>query len=208
MKASSIASVSLAALAAAAAPPLFAQATYPPQDSYRMPYQKDFWTTGHAGISLGRSKLDESCPAGFSCDNKANAWKAYVGGRFNNTFGGEITYLKTSDFTRGGGGTNMRALNFGLLAGIPFGLGMNSSIFGKLGVLWGHTEVTGAALMPTGDVNGWGPSVGLGAMIGVTRDWAVRLDWDRYRFKMPGGSGRDNVDSLMIGAQYTFGNPR
>ena len=36
-----------------------------------------------------------------------------------------------------------------------------------------------------------------------------KADWDRYRFKLPAAGGdRENIDSLMIGAQYTFGNPR
>src|SRR5207244_7299587 len=133
---------------------------YPPSDSWRMPYQKDFWTTGHVGASFGRGKFDASCPSGASCDDSANAGKLFAGGRFNNIFGGELSYLKTGEFKRSTGNVDMQAANFGLLAGIPFGVGMNSSIFGKLGVLWGHTEAGGASQ------NGWGPSFGLGANIG------------------------------------------
>jgi len=170
-----------------------------------MPYQKDFWTTGHVGIEVGRSKLDLSCPAGASCDDSANAGKIFAGGRFNNTFGGEISYLKTGDFERSGAGVtgniNLQAVNFGLTAGVPFGPNKASSIFGKLGVLWGHTEAGNASQ------NGWGPSFGVGALIGINRNWGVRLDWDRYRFKLPSGGDRESIDSLMIGAQYTFGNP-
>ena len=176
-------------------------------DSLRMPYQKEFWTTGHAGIEVGRSKLDIGCPTGLTCDNRANAFKLFAGGRFNNVFGGEVSFLQTNSFDRTGPGTTgnvkLQAVNFGLLAGIPFGPSRNSSIFGKLGLLWGHTEF--------GDVtqNGWGPSYGVGATIGITRGWALRADWDRYRFKLPAAGGdRENIDSLMIGAQYTFGNPR
>jgi len=194
--------VSLVALGLAALP-TWAQSTYPPSDSFRMPYQKEFWTTGHAGIEIGQSKLDLNCPSGVSCDDRANAFKLFAGGRFNNTFGGEISYLNTNNFNFGpGGNINLQAVNFGLLAGVPFGPSKNWSIFCKLGLLWGHAEA--------GDTsqNGWGPSYGVGATVGLTRGWALRADWDRYRFKMPGGGGdRENVDSLMIGAQYTFGNP-
>ena len=57
--------------------------------------------------------------------------------------------------------------------------------------------------------NGWGPSFGVGGQLGLTRHVALRLDWDRYRFKLPGGGGdRENVDTLTLGAQYTFGGPR
>lgn len=194
------------ALALAFAPLSFAQSTTTSDSGLRMPYQKEFWTTGHVGGAIGRAQLDADCPAGASCDDTANAFKVFAGGRFNNTFGAEISYLNTNNFERNGGGVagnvNLQAVNFGLLAGIPFGVGRNSSVFGKLGAMWGHTEAGDRSQ------NGWGPSVGLGALIGITRSWAVRLDWDRWRFKLPGAGDRENIDTLMIGAQYTFGNPQ
>jgi hypothetical protein len=200
MKRSLIAALTVAAVASFASFASFAQSS--DSNTLQMPYQKQFWTTGHAGLQIGRSKLDIDCPPTATCDNTANAFKAFAGGRFNNIFGGEVSYLKTWDFDRTTGNMNMQALNFGLLAGVPFGPSKNSSIFAKAGLLWGHTEAGNASQ------NGWGPSYGLGATIGVTRGWAVRLDWDRYRFKLPvAGSDRENVDSLFFGAQYTFGNP-
>ena len=193
----------MAALGALVAAPCFAQT----DDTVRMPYQKEFWTTGHAGIEVGRSKLDIGCPTGLTCDERANAFKLFAGGRFNNVFGGEVSFLQTNSFDFNGplspGNLKLQAVNFGLLAGIPFGPSRNSSIFAKAGLLWGHTELGDQSQ------NGWGPSYGLGATIGVTRGWAARLDWDRYRFKLPGAGGdRENVDSFLVGAQYTFGNPR
>lgn len=191
-------SATLALTATMAALPAVAQ----PTDTWTMPYQSQFWTSGHIGAAIGRAKSDIPCPPGGTCDDKTNGFKVFAGGRFNNVLGGEVTYLKTGAFERRpGGDVDMQALNFGLLAGIP--LPMNSSVFGKLGVLWGHTEAAELSQ------NGWGPSFGVGAMIGVTRHVALRADWDRYRFKMPGGGGdRENIDMLTLGAQYTFGGPR
>lgn len=174
-----------------------------PSDSWRMPYERDFWGTGHIGAQIGQTRSEFACPTG-GCEDNTTAVKLFAGGKFNNTFGGEISYFRTQDFDRpaaAGGDISVYALNFGLLAGIP--LGANSSVFGKLGLMYGHTEVGSSS-----SGNGWGPSYGLGAQVGVTRGWAVRLDWDRYRFKLPAGGGdRENVDAFMIGAQYTFGNP-
>ena len=87
MKTSSLAALTTAALASLSASAL-AQST---DTGLRMPYQKDFWGTGHAGIEIGRSKLDVDCPPGASCDDTANAFRAFAGGRFNNIFGGEIS---------------------------------------------------------------------------------------------------------------------
>jgi OOP family OmpA-OmpF porin len=199
--------LALLGLTAAVAAPAAAQNTAQPADtntsnSLQMPYQSSFWSTGHVGAAFGRGRSDIPCPAGGSCDSNTNAFKVFGGGRFNNTIGGEVTYLKTGEFARSpGGDIDMQALNFGLLAGIP--LPRNSTIFGKLGVSWGHTEAAGSSQ------NGWGPSIGAGAMIGLTRSFALRADWDRWRFKLPGGGGdRENIDTFMLGAQYTFGGPR
>lgn len=164
-----------------------------------MPYQRDFW--GHAGISVGQAELDTHCAPGVSCDLKDQHLRVYAGGRFNNTFGGEIAYLDFGDFSRGGGQTDARGLNFSLLAGIP--IGANSAIFGKLGLGYTRTEVTATAPgIQTGKANGWGPSFGLGAQLGLTPNWALRGDIDRYRFKLP--EGRNSVDTFTLGAQYTF----
>lgn len=186
-----------AVIALGAAVPALSQ----PADSWRMPYERDFWGTGHIGAQIGQTRSEFPCPSG-GCEDNTTAVKVFGGGKFNNTFGGEISYFRTQDFDRPvGGDISVYVLNFGLLAGIP--LGTNSSVFGKLGLMYGHTEIGSESQ------NGWGPSYGLGAQIGVTRGWAVRLDWDRYRFKLPGGGGdRENIDAFMIGAQYTFGNPR
>jgi OOP family OmpA-OmpF porin len=183
--------LSLAALAA----PALAQTR---DDTLRMPYQKEFWTTGHVGLSVGRAKFDDPCPAGATCSDTTNAGRLYVGGKFNNAFGAEVSYLKTGNFTRSTGNAEMQGVNFSLLGGIP--LGARSSVFGKLGALWGSSELGGSSQ------NGWGPSFGVGAVVGLTRGWGLRLDWDRYRFKLPGGN-HENVDTLMVGAQYTWGGP-
>jgi opacity protein-like surface antigen len=176
----------------------------PGEPGWRMPYEGAFW--GHVGASYGRARIDADCPGvALECDKSQNAWKIFAGGRFNKAFGGELGYLRADNFKRGGGDTDIQLVNFSLLAGIPFGL--NSSLFGKLGVLWGHTEAAGLGLgTDAGSQNGWGPSFGFGAQMGVTKNWAVRLDLDRYRPKFPGGAGRENLDTVMLGIQYSFGN--
>lgn len=187
-------------VAAGAALPSVAIAQQQQQDTgWTMPYQRSFW--GHAGLSLGRSELDITCPAGAACDDTEQAFRAFVGGRFNNTIGGEIAYIKFGDFTRGGGETDVEGVDLALMAGIPFG--NNWSIFGKLGGIYSQVDVTGTAPgLATGGEKGWGPRAGVGLQMGLTENWAIRADYDRYRIKVPGG--RENVDTFLIGAQYTF----
>jgi opacity protein-like surface antigen len=168
-------------------------------DGWRLPYQSGFW--GHAGASLGRSKLDLPCPAGAACDNTDTGFRAFVGGRFNNTFGLELGVVNFGKFERGGGDTKGWGLDIPLMLGFP--IGANSSVFAKAGIVYSRMDVAGnSALVATGKESGWGPRVGLGAQIGLTPNWAIRGDWDRYHVKFPGT--KDNVDQLMLGVQYNF----
>jgi hypothetical protein len=163
-----------------------------------MPYESGFW--GHAGLSLGRSEFKGNCFGG-GCDDTDQAWRLFAGGRFNNTFGAEVGLVHFGEFDRAGGQTKARGLDLALTAGVP--LGSNSSVFGKLGLAYTRTNVGGTAPgLETGKENGWGPRIGIGGQVGLTQNWAVRADWDRYRVKFPGT--KDNIDTLTIGAQYTF----
>jgi hypothetical protein len=173
-------------------------------DSWRMPYQSGFW--GHAGVSAGRGELDASCVgAGLACDKKDTAFRAYAGGRFNNAIGLEIGALNIGDYERGGGKTDGWGMDVALIAGVP--IGANSSVFGKLGTAYTRTDVTGspagiAAGLRTGEESGWGPRWGVGAQVGLTPQWALRLDWDRFQVQLPAGD--EDLDTLMLGLQYTF----
>lgn len=165
------------------------------------PHQRGFW--GHAGISLGGSELKADCPSGSNCDDTDQAWRIFGGGRFSNIFGGEVGYIDFGNFRRGGGETDAQGLDLTLMAGVPFA--NNWSVFGKLGTIYSRTEATGTAGpgFSTGKEHGWGPRVGIGLQAGITQNWAVRADLDRYRVKLP-GSDKEDIDTLMIGAQYTF----
>jgi hypothetical protein len=197
----SIVATSLAALGVALAfPSLAQQSTSTGSGSgLRLPYETGFW--GHAGINVGRAKLDSSCPDGFACDKRDSMWRAYVGGKFNNTFGMELGYVDFGDFTRGGGTTKAKGLDVAFLAGVP--VGQNSSVFAKLGTAYTRTNVSGIAPgMETGKETGWHPRYGIGAQIGINQSWAIRLDADRYRVRLPGP--KENIDTFTVGAQYSF----
>jgi len=175
------------------------QSTARQDTGWAMPYERGFW--GHAGLSLGAAEFDVTCPAGSNCDTKEKAFRAFAGGRFNNAIGGEIGYIRFGDFQRGGGETDVEGIDLVLIAGFPFG--NNWSVFGKLGGLYSSVDVTGTAPgLQTGKDNGWGWRAGLGVQMGITENWAIRADLDRYRISAPGG--REDIDTFLIGAQYTF----
>lgn len=190
-------SLAISLLLAAAAPALAQSSS---DDTWRMPYERGFW--GHAGISWGRGELDADCPAGFGCDRRDHrVWRAYAGGRFNNSIGLEVGALNIGDYSRGGGITDGWGMDLALVAGIP--IGANSAVFGKLGGIYARTEVTGSAPgFATGKERDTGLRFGVGAQLGFTPNWALRADWDRYDLPLPGG--REELDVFMLGLQYTF----
>jgi OOP family OmpA-OmpF porin len=191
MKVSSLALAAGLVLAA----PAFAQTA----DTWRMPHERGFW--GHAGVSFGASKFQGDCPSGFSCDDKDQFLKAYAGGRFNNTFGLELGVMNFGKFDLGGGETDGWGADLALIAGIP--IGANSAVFAKVGAVYARMDVTGSAPgFETGKERGFGARWGVGAQVGLSRDWALRADYDRYRVPLPGD--HEDIDTLTLGVQYTF----
>jgi OOP family OmpA-OmpF porin len=182
------------------AAPVLAQSTgTPPSDPWRMPHERGFW--GHAGVSFGQSKLDISCPAGFACDDKDQFLKAYAGGRFSNIFGLELGVMNFGKFQSGGGEMDGWGADASLVAGVP--LGENSAIFAKAGVIYARTEVSATAPgVITGKERGFGGRWGVGAQLGLSKEWALRADFDRYRLALPGS--HEDLEALTLGVQYTF----
>ena len=179
----------------ALAAPAFAQTT----DTWRMPHERGFW--GHAGVSFGAAKFQGDCPSGFNCDDKDQFLKAYAGGRFNNTFGLELGVMNFGKFDLGGGETDGWGADLALIAGIP--IGANSAVFAKVGAVYARMDVTGSAPgFETGKERGFGARWGVGAQVGLSRDWALRADYDRYRVPLPGD--HEDIDTLTLGVQYTF----
>ena len=67
-------------------------------------------------------------------------------------------------------------------------------------VMW-RTEADGTGIN-TGKERGFGLRYGIGGQLGLTREWAIRADLDRYDLPLPGG--KENLDTVMFGVQYTF----
>ena len=55
------------------------------------------------------------------------------------------------------------------------------------------------------NLNPWQPGLGIGAQVELAKNWTMRVDLDRYQPRYPGGTGRERLDTLMLGFQYTLG---
>ena len=188
----------LAALGLAASAPTFAQTTTTPTAT---PWSGNFW--GYIGASAGESKFDNQCGRTdiFACDQRDTAWKVFAGGKFNPYWGLEAAYTDFGKVNASGGDTKAWAAGLSLVGNIPLD---RFDVFGKLGGVYGRTDVHAdpSTLFDTGHKNGWGWTYGVGADWNVTRNVAIRVDWDRYKLDFVGG--RQDLDMASAGVQFRF----
>lgn len=169
------------------------------EQRYYMPYERNFWS--YAGGSIGRSDYDIGCTAGFGCDTKDTAFKAFAGGRFSQFFGVEGSYVYFGKANRGGGDTSGQGINLSLVGTLP--LSQSVGLNGRVGTTYGWTKVEGSAPgLATGRDRGFGLSYGAGINFALTRTVDLRLDWDRYRLDFK--TGRDDVDVASVGVAFKF----
>ena len=170
---------------------------------YATPWRGEFW--GYIGASAGESKFRTDCNrtiTQFECDTKDTGFKVYAGGRLNQWLGLEFGYTDFGRIKASGGEVDAWAVPLSLVAGVPFG--ERFSAFGKVGGLYGRTDVSASLeeLIETGDKSGWGWTYGVGMAFAITPTIQLRADWDRHKLDFAGG--REDVDMLSAGLQFRF----
>ena len=190
-------------MAAVAALGLLASGTTLAQSTYSTPWRGDFW--GYVGASAGESKFRTDCNrtiTQFECDTKDTGFKVYAGGRMNQWLGLEVGYTDFGRIRASGGEVDAWAIPLSLVAGVPFG--ERFSAFGKVGGLYGRTDVSASLedLVETGDKSGWGWTYGVGMAFAITPTIQLRADWDRHKLDFV--NGREDVDMLSAGLQFRF----
>lgn len=192
------AATALAALGLFASGAAFAQ--------YNAPWKGDFW--GYVGVNGGETKFRTECNrtlTQFECDRKDTGFKVYAGGRMSAVLGLEVGYTDFGTIRASGGETEAWAIPLSLTAGVPIGSRFNA--FGKVGGVYGRTDVRPTVNTLIGDEGGgrktgFGWTYGAGATFAVTPAIAIRADWDRYKLDFSGG--RKDVDMLSAGVQFRF----
>ena len=176
-----------------------AQAANVPEtgNGWQMPYQSAFWR--YAAVTVGRSVYDFDCarPASLPCDTRDDsAFKLAAGGKFNSTWGVEISYVNLGDVSPPALLAHARAqgANLSLVASATVldRVGVNAKIGGVYG--WTHTQLRVANISCILDIGpdvgcnlsqsdrGFGFSYGAGLSARLAPRIELRLDWDRYRF--------------------------
>ena len=156
------------------------------------------------GASVGRAEFDDlNCRSGFACERNDTAYKAFIGGQVRKGLGVELSYIDLGEGGANGGTTKVRGLNLSLIGNIP--LGEQFNIYGKVGGTYGETRTSVSPLavgVPSGDEDGFAVSYGAGVQLDFNRNWAARLEWDRYRFKY--AESRQDSNLYSLGFLYKF----
>lgn len=162
------------------------------------------WTSyGYAGAGLGTSFYDNNCTAGFNCDRHDVDGKIFTGGKFSRYFGVELGYVNLGVAHANGGSEKAQGLDAVLVGSIP--VGDRFSLLAKAGTIYGWTRTADTVVNPAtnGADNGFNWTYGVGAQYDIDRAWAIRADWDRYRFNYHNRAD-DQVSAWTIDAIYKF----
>jgi len=138
---------------------------------------------GYVAAGAGPSDFDLGrCASGFACDASDLGYKLSTGGKFSPWLGMEAAYVYLGKGAANGGNEKAQGLNLNVVANLP--LSDLFGIYGKVGGVYGWTRTRAAASSGAieGNDNGLNWSYGAGIQLDVNRNWAVKVDWDHYRF--------------------------
>src|SRR6266850_1659334 len=146
-------------------------------------------TGWYGGARFVQSEFKDSCaglagPA-FACVERDTAWNIFGGYQFSRYFAGEFGYTdlgKTTLSITGFGNASFGAKGVEL-TGVGFlPLGQQFSLYGKLGLFhWDADFKDGTGLVGSARASGTDRTYGFGASMGVARNAALRLEWQRYQ---------------------------
>ena len=157
----------------------------------------------YGGGSLGYTKAKTFCtdPAWFGgvagCDNNDLSWRLFGGYQFSRYFALELGYHNLGKASTPAADVRFDAFDAVGLIALPLGA---FSVHGKFGLM------RGGAKGPAGKEDHVGITYGAGAQYELTRQFALRGEWQRYPgFGGPPAFGADtDIDVFTLGALFRF----
>jgi OOP family OmpA-OmpF porin len=156
---------------------------------------------GYVGLSAGKADWKASSINGVTGDSSGTAGKVFGGYQFNKNLAVELGYADFGKF--GGSGTgSARAHSTSVDAVGTFPLGNTAfSALGRVGVANTRTRTTSALGAESSD-RGTDLHAGLGLQYDLSKNAAIRGEWERYRVK--GFDDKNNTDLGTIGVVWKF----
>jgi OmpA-OmpF porin, OOP family len=166
----------------------------------------------YVGGSIGQTDVKDGCTGlnvpGVSCDDEDTSWKIFGGYQFNRNFALELGYVDLGEVKASGpGGTaTIEATAFELVGVGMLPLANNFSLYGKIGLYRAETEVSVNTflLVASEDESNTDLTFGIGAQFDVSKQFAIRAEWQRYQDVGGGDIGESDVDVISVGALFRF----
>jgi OOP family OmpA-OmpF porin len=167
----------------------------------------------YVGGSIGQTDVKDGCTGisdipGLSCDDEDTSWKIFGGYQFNRNFALEVGYVDLGEVTANGLGVNasIEATGFELVGVGMLPLGNNFSLYGKIGLYRADTkaEATAGAFSLREEESNTDLTFGIGAQFDLSKQFAIRAEWQRYQDVGGGDIGESDIDVISIGALFRF----
>ena len=156
-------------------------------------------------LNVGTSDFGLNNGSGlYPSDSRYTTYGVHLGGYSDNTnLGFEMGYTDFGRLNRAGGTTKADGINLSMIGRIPFGSAFN--LMGKVGAIYGRTDVSAAAGsgVTAGSETGLDWTYGLGAEFAFTPKWSAVLQYDENILKFAGGS-RERIKVTALGARYRY----
>jgi OOP family OmpA-OmpF porin len=153
----------------------------------------------YIGGNLGAARLKGDDAPGLPTDRSSTGYKLYGGYGFTSNVAVEAGYADTGKFDSSAGSLRGRGLFADAVGRLP--VAQDFSLLGRVGLVHGRLRDgrNGASLTETA-TNFKG---GLGAQYDLSKNSAIRGEWERYRFDTP-NSGTAKADLFTVGYKHQF----
>jgi OOP family OmpA-OmpF porin len=165
------------------------------------------------GVGIGYHKTGDACPGnaagGVTCEDEGPTWKIFGGYQFNPYLGVELGLVDLGDrpaFVSGLGAATAKFRIFETLLVATLPVGDRFALYGKAGVFqWDADFEFNPPVAGSADANGNDYTYGLGVRFNLTRNAALRLEWQRYEdVGDPATTGRFKADVFGVNALISF----
>ena len=162
----------------------------------------------YIGAGAGQSKFRDACGGFSGCEDKDTSWRVFGGYQLNRNFSAEVGYTDFGSISASSPGASARndahAWELVGVGSIPIAGGF--SAYGKLGAYYAKMEGTGtvgAVSSSVSETNN-GLTYGVGAQYDLSKNLGVRAEWQRYNDVGGNGTGKTDIDNMMLGVLFRF----
>jgi OmpA-OmpF porin, OOP family len=162
----------------------------------------------YVGATLGQSKSKDACEGGpVDCDDKDNAWRILGGYQFNKNLAIELGYTDLGEASASGGGftASIEAAVWELVAVGSLPITPNFSVYGKLGMYRGETDLTtNLPGISNESESNTDLTFGIGVRWDFTKNLGLRAEYQVYQDVGGGNIGEGDVEVISLGVIWKF----